>query len=248
MVPASRRCRARGSSRRRAAEAVVRATQRSSSSASRPARRARPGQSATVVHGLPLLAPPKQMLLPKAPFCDVACPDRSCSCRPGSQAARVWRSAPVHRALSNGLDRLAVAVVSGLRAIGMLPMNRRALTARAVAARAADVVVVRATEAALSAGTRDRGRRGAVDSTRPFGFFDRARRALVRAAVAHARARRGRRADARRAADGLDADRARLRGIAGQHRRRVQRERETRGAGGRDRASPAWDHPRRTCW
>ena len=74
---------------------------------------------------MPLLVPPKQMALLKAPFCNVPCPGQNTLQlpvpAPVQQAFGV--PAPVHRLLSNGLDRVAVPVVSGFRAIGMSPMN-----------------------------------------------------------------------------------------------------------------------------
>jgi hypothetical protein len=74
---------------------------------------------------LPLLTPPKQMLLPKAPFCAVPCPGQNTLQLPVPAPVQqaFGTPEPVHRLMSNGLERLAVPVVSGLRLIGMLPMN-----------------------------------------------------------------------------------------------------------------------------
>ena len=63
-----------------------------------------PGQSARVVHGLPLFVPPTQMSLRHAPFWVADCPVLEQKMPPAS-------------------DRLDVPVVSGLRLIGMFPMN-----------------------------------------------------------------------------------------------------------------------------
>jgi hypothetical protein len=60
------------------------------------------GQSADVVHGLPVFVPPLQIALPNAPFCVVVWPGQKM---------------PV------ASDLLATSVVSGLRAIGMSPMK-----------------------------------------------------------------------------------------------------------------------------
>jgi hypothetical protein len=84
-----------------------------------------PGQSPATEHGLPLLAPARQMAVLNAPLCCAACPGQNTLQlpvpAPVQQAFGV--PLPVHKALSNGLLRLAVPVVSGLRATGMLPMN-----------------------------------------------------------------------------------------------------------------------------
>jgi hypothetical protein len=67
------------------------------------------------------------MLVPKAPFRVASCPGQKTLQLPVPAPVQQAFGTPeaVHEALSNGmlLVRLAVPVVSGFRAIGMLPMN-----------------------------------------------------------------------------------------------------------------------------
>ena len=76
---------------------------------------------------MPLLLPPRQMLVPKAPLRVASWPGQNTLQLPVPAPVQQTFGTPeaVHEALSNGmlLVRLAVPVVSGLRAIGMLPMN-----------------------------------------------------------------------------------------------------------------------------
>jgi hypothetical protein len=76
-------------------------------------------------HGFPLFAPVRQMSLLKAPFCVVPCPGQNTLQLPVPAPVQQACGIPdaVHAVLSITPDRVAVPVVSGLRAIGMSPMN-----------------------------------------------------------------------------------------------------------------------------